>query len=190
MIIVDIETCGIDPRTNCMLSLGAVDYDTGRDFYGECSTYPDTLIDPVAMEICGFDIKDVQPGKKQLAHALYASFVRWARGSCADNVLAGHNVGHFDILFLEHYHMASIGLGKFPFSYRTVDLHSIAFAVFGKSMKHSDICLALGLPAEPKPHNALSGARSERDAFRELFAMQTIDDTPKCQRHSWCGKAS
>lgn len=174
MIVLDIETTGLDPRKDCMLSLGAIDYDTGRSFYDECSIYPYTAaVDPVAMEINGMDIANHQPGVKQTAHALYRNFCDWANGfslpTATNNILAGHNIGHFDILFLEELHQRHYTPEKFPFSYRTVDLHSLAFLVFGRSMKHSDICVALGLPPEPKPHNALSGAQSEANALRRII---------------------
>jgi len=169
MIILDIETSGTDPRRHCMLSLGAVDYDTGEEFYGECSVYVDSEIDPVAMEINGFKQEDMQPGKKQTAHGLFHKFHFWAQ-QFPNKLLAGHNIGHLDILFLEHldslytqYHL------PWSFGYRTLDLHSVAYTVLGKSLSHENICKELGLPVEPKPHNALNGARSECAAFRELF---------------------
>jgi len=187
MIIVDIETTGLDPKRHCMLSLGAVDYNTGQEFYGECSIYHDSLVDLTAMDINGMNINqhmpiargDFTPGLKQkrFAHELYWQFVQWATHHATESellvngmILAGHNIGHFDILFLEHY--AKSFNSPFPFSYRTVDLHSLAYFVFGKSMKHSEICTALGLPQEPKPHHALEGARSEYQAFKKLFAVQ------------------
>lgn len=57
----------------------------------------------------------------------------------------------------------------------TVDLHTLAFAIFGISLSHSGICKTLGLPVEPKPHHALYGARSEAAAFKALFAMLKKD---------------
>lgn len=176
MIVIDIETTGINPRSHCMLSLGAVDYKTGNEFYDECCIYPDTVVDPFAMKINGMDIRNHLPGMKMEAHALYYKFTQWA-STCEDNnILAGHNIGHFDILFLEHYAQAFTWL--FPFSYRTVDLHSLAFLVFGKSMKHSDICRELGLPPEHKPHHALTGARSEATAIRHIISRFNMFMSP------------
>lgn len=168
MIILDIETTGTDPKRNCMLSLGAVDFETGKEFYSECSIFEHSEVDPVAMDINGMNIADHQPGMKINPIRLYLDFVDWCE-DFPDVTLAGHNIGHLDILFLEECHRLHLGNVGFPFSYRTVDLHSVAFTVFRESLKHSDICKRLGLPPEPKPHNALSGARSERDAFKLLL---------------------
>lgn len=167
MIILDIETTGTDPKRHCMLSLGAVDFETGEEFYGECSIFQHSEVDPIALNINGMNIEDHQPGKKINPIRLYLDFVDWSE-QFQDTILAGHNVGHLDILFLEHYNRLHHA-GEFPFSYRTVDLHSVAFMAFRESLKHSDICKRLGLPPEPKPHNALAGARSERDAFKLLL---------------------
>lgn len=167
MIILDIETTGTDAKLNCMLSLGAIDYYTGREFYGECSIYEDSRVDDVALEINGFSYEEIQPGKKQPAHILYLKFFRWS-DSLPDKLLAGHNVGHLDILFLEELHKEYMD-SAWPFGYRTLDLHSVAFTKFKKSLNHPGICKELGLPTEPKPHNALTGARSERDAFKLLL---------------------
>lgn len=177
MIFIDLETTGTDPRRNCMLSLGAIDHDTGEEFYGECSVYPDSYLDPAALAINGFTLEEIQNPEKQLPEGLYLQFRDWAiHQGQRELILAGHNVGHFDILFLEVLHgqlPLSFGgaLGKFPFSYRTVDLHTLAFAILGKSLSHENICRELGLPVEPKPHHALEGARSERNAFMLLSRM-------------------
>lgn len=168
MIILDIETTGTDAKLNCMLSLGAIDYDTGQEFYGECSIYEDSRVDDIALEINGFSREEIQPGKKQPAHILYLKFFQWA-DALPDKLLAGHNIGHLDILFLEELHKEYMDESPWPFGYRTLDLHSVAFTKLGKSLNHPGICKELGLPPEPKPHNALTGARSERDAFKLLL---------------------
>ncbi len=171
MIILDIETTGTNPVRNCLLSIGAVDYDTGSEFYGECSITPGKLIHPKAMEINGFREEDVAPGVKLTPGMLYQKFIFWA-AQVPDKLIAGQNVGHLDIPFLEEIHAECFGpYVSFPFGYRSLDLHSVSFAVFGVSLNHREICERLCLPGEPKPHHALSGARSERDCFRALFGM-------------------
>lgn len=176
MIILDIETTGLDPKRHCMLSLGAVDYDSGEEFYGECRIYQNSEIDMKALEINGFKkehIWSMENPEKREAHFLYWDFAQWAskHNPPGKILLAGHNIGHFDILFLEHYHQR-FEPEPWIFGYRTLDLHSVAFTVLGRSLSHAGICEALGLPTEPKPHHALHGARSERDAFKRLFERQ------------------
>ncbi len=72
---------------------------------------------------------------------------------------------------LEDSKKLELGGLKFPFSYRTIDLHSLAFAATGESMSHAQICDFLNMPQEPKPHHALYGAISESGAIATLIGM-------------------
>ncbi len=170
MIILDIETTGIKVGVHGIASLGAVDSNNGQTFYGECQVPVYREIDPRALEVNGFTIEQLHDVKKQSEVGLYLDFIKWSEGR-VPNVLGGHNVGHFDILFLEELHSRHKIEGKFPFSYRTLDLHSVAYAVFGESLSHAQICDKLGIPQEPKPHNALEGAKSEYRALNELIQL-------------------
>lgn len=172
MIILDIETGGLDPITNPMLSLGAVDYNTCEEFYGECRASQGTNIDDRALEVNGFTMAQCQDVAKDTEADLYAKFLSWCVGR--ETLLAGQQVGAFDIRFLREIHDKnktvtwSFG-GMWPFGHRSVDLHSVAFAQLGKSLSLDGILTAVGLSPEPKPHNALTGARLERDAFKRLL---------------------
>jgi DNA polymerase III epsilon subunit-like protein len=182
MIIIDAETSGTDAKRNCLLSLGAVDMDSGKHFYGECCMYHFSEIDPVALQINGFTVEEIQPGAfKPWPHQLYAKFLEWCNALPGDpekRLLGGHNVGHLDVLFLEviqaqqkFLHHREEKIPKWSFGYRTVDLHTVAFAMWGESLSHEKICERLGLPQEPKPHNALDGAVSEAACFRLLLPI-------------------
>jgi DNA polymerase III alpha subunit (gram-positive type) len=171
MIILDKETSGISPYINGALSLGAVDFQTGETFYGECRLTEGRVANQKALEINGFTPEQISDPAKQSDVQLYMSFVDWATSKDRGNVLGGHNIGHFDILFLEEIHTRSpIKDQKFPFSYRTVDLHTLGYQKFGISLSHEQVCVKLGLPPEPKPHNALEGALSELAAIKLLLS--------------------
>ena len=168
MIIVDIETTGVDPRKNSIVSIGAVDFEKGDEFYVECQAIEGREIDEYALKVNGFTKEQCLDKTKKTAIEAYKEFLWWS----TDNrlvMLAGQQVGSFDALFLQHMHEIC-GLGKWPFGYRTVDLHSVAYSKFKKSLTLDGILTELGLPPEPKPHNALTGARVERDAFKLLLA--------------------
>jgi DNA polymerase-3 subunit epsilon len=168
MIVLDIETTGVSFYYNGMLSLGAVDMDNGDEFYKECRVTEGREITDIALEINGFSKAAISDPMKKSDVEVYEDFVEWSKSR--SNILGGHNIGHFDILFLEEIHTRSkYAKTKFPFSFRTVDLHSVAYAALGKSLTHSQICEALGLESEPKPHHALYGARSEAAAFKKLL---------------------
>lgn len=173
MIIVDIESSGLDPKEACMLSLGAVDDESGEEFYEESSLYVTSTVSEEALRINGFKLEDIQPDKKQPAHMLYWEFLDWSM-QFKDKTLGGQGIGHFDVLFLEEYHKMIPSDIKWPFGYRSLDLHSVAFAVFRQSLSHKAICERLGILPEPIPHHALEGARSERKAFKELFRQLDI----------------
>lgn len=170
-IVTDVETTGISPHKNSLLSIGAVNYVTGDEFYGECYSPVSKLINPAALKINGFTWEQATDPSKDSPIELVQKFFDWSVQFHPKPVMMGHNVGHFDILFLEEIYSESLLSTPFPFSYRTIDLHSLAFGKFKESLTHERICELLGLPKEPSPHNALSGARSERAAFQALLSL-------------------
>ena len=167
MIVVDVETTGTNPTKHSILSIGAVDFEGGREFYEECRIIPDREIDDVALSINGFTREQCTDPSKQTAEEAYKKFLWWATGSRL-MMLAGQQVGSFDIKFLQVIHELC-GLGKWPFGHRSLDLHSVAYAHFRKSLSLDEILVALNIEPEPKPHNALTGARKEAGAFRKLL---------------------
>jgi DNA polymerase III epsilon subunit-like protein len=169
-IVIDIETTGLIATEHCMVSLGAVDYDTGDEFYKECRIYKGSTVDDFAMKVNGFTLAQVTDSNKLLPHEVYVSFVDWAKNR--PKILAGQQIASFDALFLHEYAGGKVGFEEI-FSRRMVDLHSVAFARFGKSMSLDGILKELGLEPEPKPHNALTGARLEALAFKLLLKETT-----------------
>ena len=172
MIIIDVETTGLDPRENGLLSLGAVDYATGDEFYEECRVDEYARIDTGALAVNGFTFMQCHDPKKQSDSELYDKFLNWCNGR--ECLLAGQQVGSLDVKFLQEVACKPGQLKSWPFGYRSVDLHSIAFSKLGKSLSLDDILVALGLPAEPKPHNGLTGARVEYQAFKKLLNYQVF----------------
>lgn len=168
MIVFDIETTGIIPGKHQIVSLGAIHYDTGKTFYGECRIYKNNVISDFALTVNGFTIEQITDKKKITPLQLYDNFVEWAKNK--SDILAGHNIASFDVQFLKFLHNKYRSRNKWPFSNRYIDLHSVAFAHFYESLSHDDICIKLGIEPEPKPHNALLGALSECNLFKKLFS--------------------
>lgn len=173
-IVLDIETGGLNPLINPILSIGAVDYTTGDEFYAECRANLDQQVDDAALAVNGFTREQAFDQSKQSQTDAVKAFLAWAEGH-PTKLLAGQQVGSFDILFVKHL------CSKWPFAHRSVDLHSVAFARFGQSLSLDGILKACGLSAEPKPHNALTGARLERDAFKFLLN----DASCGCKSEGW-----
>ena len=172
MIIIDIETSGLDERENCMLSLGAVEFETGQEFYGECKTYTDSIISEQALAVNGFTYAQANDPTKRVPHELILDFCRWAVELKHGQLLAGQQVGSFDIRFVkwifDHNYLSSVGI-KWPFGYRSLDLHSVAYAKWRESLSLDGILVKLGLAPEVKPHNALTGAKLEAEALKRLL---------------------
>lgn len=185
MIIVDIETTGWDPYKSGIASIGAIDFDHPTNtFYGECRVRDNVFIDPGAFAVNGFTDAMLHDMSKPTEEKLVRSFLRWSE-SITNKTLGGHNVGYFDANFLritfERYNIS------WPFYRRTVDLHSVAYAnmlqkgmepqlgVNGVSSLSLDVILAnVGLPTEPKPHNALNGAKYEAEALARLCMKKCL----------------
>jgi DNA polymerase III epsilon subunit-like protein len=167
MIIIDLETTGTLPETCQMVSLGAVDYKTGDTFYGECRIYESDQWSQEALDINGFTLQQITDKTKPTPVQLYQAFVKWCEGRSTQ--LAGHNIAGFDVLFLKNVHRRQNKIKDFPFHFRYIDLHSVAYAKLKKSYSLKKICEKLGVPPEPDPHNALNGALAEYECFKILL---------------------
>ncbi len=178
MIVIDVETSGIDPEANSILSIGAVDFSSpGRQFYGECRLRDGSAHDPASLLVNGFNADEISGTAKMPLDALLRNFLKWAEET-KDMTLAGHNV-QFDIKFLEQS-FRLYGM-KWIFGHRSVDTHSIVYcSCLSRSLEiptknnrtdiNSDTVFGyVGLPGEPKPHNALTGAKMEAEALSRLI---------------------
>lgn len=179
MIVVDVETTGLDPSRHSIVSIGAVSYENPDcTFYTECRPWTGTEIDDRALQVNGFTRAQLLDVGRPLAIAAIRRFDAWARSSPLSMVLANHNVA-FDVGFLQMaYDRANL---EWPFGYKTVDVHAVAYAAMLacganvplKADRTSDLSLDgiltwLGLDPEPKPHHALNGARCAATALRRL----------------------
>ncbi len=177
MIVVDVETTGVDDRIHSIVSIGAVDFtDQERRFYGECRMWEGAQVEPEALRVNGFTMEQVMDPTKQALEQLVGAFFAWTRESQV-RTLAGQNT-FFDHGFLrvsaERYRM------PWEFGHRIIDLHSIAWAHMlthgvqppvkynRTSLTNDTILQYVGLPAEPKPHNGLVGALMEAEALSRL----------------------
>jgi DNA polymerase III epsilon subunit-like protein len=173
IIVVDVETSGVDTSKHGLLSIGAVKLTKPEaSFYTECQLDLDREYDEGALKINGFTPEDCHNQNRITELQAVTDFYKWAekfRVGGETLIFAGQNPD-FDAGFLRRKK------NSWPFRRRYLDLHSVAFATFCKSLCHKEICLALGLPPEPEPHNALFGAKSEAECFKKLFAYdeQTI----------------
>lgn len=178
MIIVDVETTGVDEVKHAILSVGAVDFDNpSNQFYEECRAWDGAHIDDEGLAINGFKREQVLDQTKQTDEELIRHFMDWAKG-VNEQTLAGQNPS-FDRDFLhraaDRYHL------EWPFAFRTIDQHSVCFThmirrgvtppiINNHTALNSDLIMKyVGIPAEPHPHNALNGAKVAAEALSRLL---------------------
>ncbi len=186
MIVVDIETSGLDARANSIVSIGAIDFaNPAHTFYQECRIWEGAQADPESLVVNGFTMEQIIDPAKPSLQEVVTQFMAWAM-AIEDRILGGHNT-FFDRDFLrvtcERYHL------PWDLGHRIIDLHSICWAHMvshghplpyrrGKPALVGDVVMEYaGLPKEPRPHNGLVGATMEAEAFsRILFGKSLLDE--------------
>lgn len=185
MIIVDVETTGTNSEKHSIISIGAVDFDHPKDqFYRECRVWDGAHVEPAAMVVNGMTDEQIRDPQKPEEGEAVREFFAWLE--TRDNVLiVGHNP-MFDLGFLQaaaaRHHI------DFTIAHRSLDLHTLAYMHMvqngvtppvknKKSDLNSDtVATYVGIPAEPKPHNALNGAIWEAEALsRLLFGRNLLE---------------
>jgi len=178
LVCIDVETTGLDPRRHGLLSVGAYHPASGEEFYGECRPPNGAVVDAAAMRVNGQNITEAR------ARCVDAVGVVTDLGVWLDRLLAREAewVGKLTVVgknprfdldwILENDWSHAV---KFKFSHRTIDVHAVALALAAARgleaprMEIEAIYEALGLPVEPKPHNAFTGALFAWLALREAW---------------------
>lgn len=185
MIIVDIETTGVNPYLHGIASIGAVDFlKPDRQFYGECRIRDGVRINADSLNINDFTEDQLYDPTKISEKELLENFFAWT-DDAENRTMSGHNPG-FDLYFL--LQACSANSVNFPLAQRTIDLHSVCLMHMmqnkiqipvqkKRSALNSDTVMKyVGLPTEPKPHNALNGALWEAEAFSRLLYGKKLFD--------------
>jgi DNA polymerase III epsilon subunit-like protein len=176
ILVVDVETSGLDPHLNGLVEIGALWITgprVGEEFDLACRPRPGAVIDGKAIEVNGCNWLG-NTGVLTEGQAI-TEFCSWVGEGKV--LLAGMNP-YCDLSFLRAAHrQLPYPRCTFPFSHRTLDMHTLAIAYAaarGEQIPatgyHTDAILELlGLPPEPRPHRAICGARCEAEAFRILL---------------------
>lgn len=180
MIILDVEASGTVPSVHSIVSIGAVDFDNPTNrFYEECQIWSGAHIMDGALEVNGFTEAEIKDPEKATEAEIVGRFLDWTDG-CKDQTLCGQNPS-FDREFVR----AACARAKYdwPLAYRTVDTHSLCWMHVIKSgaeppvdpeRKRSNLNLDAilnycGIPEEPHPHNALTGALCHAEVASRLL---------------------
>jgi DNA polymerase III epsilon subunit-like protein len=188
MIVVDIETSGLD-HTKCGIwQIGAVDLDTREEFIEESRIDDEDLVSKEALLVIGKTEKELRNPLKQTQKQLLENFFNWYSKK-KNRIFVAQNP-QFDLTFLDirakKYNL------KLPCGYRAFDLHSFAvlkyYQITGKfhlenkssGMSLSKIISFCGCKDERiilhkgkvvkkgKSHNALEDAKLEAECFSRL----------------------
>ena len=189
MIIADIEASGLDFRKNSIVSIGAVDFeDPKRQFYAEPQIWDGAECNLESLAVNGFTEEECNdPTKRSLTKVMY-DFLAWLE-PIQERTLVGQNPS-FDRDFLnDSFGRSSI---SWHFSFRSLDLHTVAYIDHIKrgikiptennrtALNLEAIAVYVGIPEEPKPHNALTGAKIEAEVLsRILFGKNLLPEFEK-----------
>ena len=179
MLVVDVEASGTEAHKHSIVSVGALDLanPTNR-FYEECRVWDGAHVMDEALAVNGFTKEQITDPKKQSEADLIHAFLHWSEGM-EERTLAGQNVS-FDRDFLK-YASERAGHTQWPFAFRTIDTHTLCYMhMIQKGIQppvaHHRSALDLdavlnycGIPAEPEPHNALTGALSHAEVISRLL---------------------
>lgn len=186
MIIVDVEASGTDYSKHSIVSIGALDFDNPTNqFYDECRIWDGAHIMDEALAISGFSENEITDTRKKSEAEITKAFIAWAL-DIKEHTLAGQNVS-FDRDFLKT--AAQRAHLDWPFAYRTIDVHTLAYMHMinhsltppisnRRSALNLDAVLNyVGIPDEPTPHNALTGAFSHAETIsRLLYSRKLLDE--------------
>lgn len=181
MLVTDCEMTGLEPTQHSIVSVGCVDLDNpSRQLYEECRMWDGARVEDEALAVNGFTRQEVEDPSKQTEGELVRKFIAFADGM-PDTTIAGQNV-FTDLYFLQNAAKRA-GHTAWPFAHRIIDIHSLAWEHMIKrgltpplnpEKRHSALNLDAvlnycGIPEEPKPHNALTGAKCNAEVISRLL---------------------
>ncbi len=179
MLVIDVEASGVEAHKHSIVSVGALDFaNPSNRFYEECRVWDGAHIMEDALKVNGFTEAEITDPKKQSEADLVHAFMQWADG-LEERTFAGQNVS-FDRDFIK-YASQRAGHTEWPFAYRTIDTHTLCYMhMINRGMKPPvmkrrsalDLDAVLnycGIPHEPEPHNALTGALSHAEVISRLL---------------------
>jgi DNA polymerase III epsilon subunit-like protein len=180
MIVLDVEASGTEYHVHSILSIGALELEKPENqFYEECRIWDGAHIMDEALEVNGFSMEEATDPNKKSEGELVRAFLAWCNG-VKERTLVGQNVS-FDRDFVK----AAAGRAHIDYdlAYRTIDTHTLAWMHMIKAglappidpvKQHSKLNLDavlnyVGIPNEPEPHNALTGAMSHAEVTSRLL---------------------
>ena len=185
MLVIDIEASGTEWAKHSIVSIGALDFEHPENrFYEECRIWEGAHIMEEALMVNGFTEAEITDQRKKSEGEIAHMFLQWSE-YMNDRTLAGQNVS-FDRDFLK----AACDRADLPWNiaHRTIDTHSLCYmhmVIHGITPpidpEHRRTALNLdaimnycGIPDEPEPHNALTGALSHAEVISRILYSKKL----------------
>lgn len=180
MLVLDIEGSGTNYEKHSIVSIGAIDLaNPDNRFYGECRIWEGAHVMEDALKVNGFTEAEITDITKPSEGELVIEFMKWA-DALPDRTLAGQNVSYDRDMLRAACGRAGI---DWHLAYRTIDTHTLCWMHMVKrgltpplDVEHRRSALNLdavlnycGIPDEPEPHNALTGAMSHAEVISRLL---------------------
>ena len=180
MIIVDVEASGTNYAKHSIVSIGALSLeDPTLRFYEECQIWDGAHIMDGALAVNGFTKAEITDPTKPAESDIVKAWLEWTQ-HFSDRTLAGQNVS-FDRDMLRS--AAERAGYSWDLAYRTIDTHTLCWMHMVQrnieppiDLQHRRSGLDLdavlqycGIPEEPKPHNALTGALCHAEVISRLL---------------------
>lgn len=180
MLVVDVEASGLSAERDSILSVGAFDIENPeKRFYMECRVWDGAHINDEALAVNGFTREQcVDPNKPSEAE-LVTQFLEWSQ-HLGNRTIAGQNPSFDRDMLRAAAKRAGV---SWDLAHRTLDSHTMCWMHMVKrglvpplDAQHRRSALDLdaalnycGIPAEPEPHNALTGALCHGEVIARLL---------------------
>ncbi len=180
MLVLDIEASGLNFEKHSIVSLGAIDLnDPTNRLYLECKIWDGADFMEEALAGNGFTVAQIKDDSKMSEGELIRNFIDWSQ-DLKNRTMAGQNVSFDRDITKAAAHRAGL---DWNFAHRTIDTHSLCWMHMIKaglpppideehrrsSLNLDTVLNYCGIPAEPEPHNALTGALCHAEVISRLL---------------------
>lgn len=180
MLILDIEASGTNYEKHSIVSIGAIDFDNPEHrFYGECRIWDGAHVMEDALAVNGFTMEQITDPKKISESELVIQFLEWSE-HVGNRTLTGQNVSYDRDMLKAAMQRAG---RNWTLAHRTLDTHTMCWMHMIKrgltppideqhkrsALNLDAIMVYCGIPEEPEPHNALTGALSHAEVTARLL---------------------
>lgn len=190
MIVIDVEATGVVYHKHSIISIGAIDFENpDRQFYEECRIWDGAEINDQSLAITGFSREEVTDPQRKTEGEIVRAFLAWTTET-HNRTLAGQNVS-FDRDYIKAAAERE-GL-DYDLAHRTIDTHTLAYMHHVKrdlpipieknrtGLNLEYVARYCGIPEEPEPHNAFTGAMVHAEVIARLLYDKKL--LPEFQDH-------